>query len=56
LLKWKSCNLYLMEVIEGVLWIMTGFSATFVSMELAWRLAKKRARDASGIIPIARSR
>jgi len=45
-----------MEIIEGVLWIMTGLSATLVSMELAWRFAKKRVREVSGIIPIARSR
>ena len=42
-----------MELIEGALWIMTGFIPTLVSMELAWRLAKKRARKASFNIPIA---
>jgi len=30
-----------MEIIEGVLWIMTGFTPTLVSMELAWWLAKR---------------
>jgi hypothetical protein len=42
-----------MEMIEGVLWIMTGFTPTLVSMELAWRLAKKRVREASFNRPIA---
>ena len=30
-----------MEMIEGVLWIMTGFTPTLVSMELAWRLCNR---------------
>jgi hypothetical protein len=42
-----------MEIIEGALWIMTGFIPTLVSMELARRLAKKRARHAFVNRPIA---
>jgi hypothetical protein len=42
-----------MEMIEGVLWIMTGFIPTLVSMELAWKLAKKRVRETSVNKPIA---
>jgi hypothetical protein len=41
-----------MEMIEGVLWIMTGFIPTLVFMELAWRLAKKRIREPSFNRPI----
>jgi hypothetical protein len=35
-----------MEMIEGILWVMTGFIPTLASMEVAWRLAKKQARKA----------
>lgn len=42
-----------MEMMEAVLWIMTGFIPTLVSMELAWKLAKKRVREASFNKPIA---
>jgi hypothetical protein len=33
-----------MEIIEGALWIMTGLIPTVVSVELAWRIAKKAVR------------
>jgi hypothetical protein len=42
-----------MEILEGVLWIMTGFIPTLVSMELAWRIAKKGVRDPFVNRPIA---
>ncbi|HXX97958.1 MAG TPA: hypothetical protein VEL11_12680 [Candidatus Bathyarchaeia archaeon] len=42
-----------MEIIECTLWTMTGFIPTLVSMELAWRLSKKRVRDAFVNRPIA---
>jgi hypothetical protein len=35
-----------MEMIEGALWIMTGFIPTLVCMELAWKIAKKGVGDA----------
>jgi hypothetical protein len=35
-----------MEMIERIVWIMTGFISTLVTMELAWRLAKGQARKA----------
>jgi hypothetical protein len=41
-----------MEMIEGALWIMTGFIPTLVFMELAWKLARKRIREASIKRPI----
>jgi hypothetical protein len=42
-----------MKMIEGVLWITTGFIPMLVSMQLAWMLAKKRVREASVNRPIA---
>jgi len=36
-----------MEMIEGIVWIMTGFISTLVTMEVAWRLAKTHARKVS---------
>jgi hypothetical protein len=36
-----------MEINEGVLWIMMGFIPTLISMDIAWRLAKRQARKAS---------
>jgi hypothetical protein len=41
-----------MEMIEGILWIMTGFIPTLVFLELASRLAKKRLREPSLNRPI----
>jgi hypothetical protein len=41
-----------MEIIEGALWMMTGFIPTLVSMELAWRIAKKGVRDRLSIDPL----
>ena len=42
-----------MEIIESIVWIMTGFISTFVTMEVAWRLAKAHARKVSVTKPIA---
>jgi hypothetical protein len=36
-----------MEMIESIVWIMTGFISTLVTMEVAWRLAKTRTRKVS---------
>jgi hypothetical protein len=33
-----------MEMIEDITWIMTGFIATLLSMEVAWRLARRLAK------------
>ncbi len=41
-----------MEMIESIVWIMTGFIPTLVTMEVAWRLAKAQTRKVS-IKPIA---
>jgi hypothetical protein len=41
-----------MELIESIVWITTGFIATLVTMEVAWRLAKAQTRKVS-IKPIA---
>jgi len=31
-----------MELIESVIWIMTGFIPTLITMEVGWRLASKQ--------------
>jgi hypothetical protein len=41
-----------MEMIESIVWIMTGFISTLVTMEVAWRLAKTHARKLSVTKPI----
>lgn len=41
-----------MELIESIVWIMTGFVSTLVTMEMAWRLAKGQAKRASVNTPI----
>jgi hypothetical protein len=45
-----------MELIESIVWIMTGFASTPVIMEVAWRLAKRQTRKASITKPIAMNR
>jgi len=42
-----------MEMIESIVWIMTGFISTLVTMEMAWRLEKTHARKESVTKPIA---
>jgi hypothetical protein len=42
-----------MEIIESIVWIMTGFSLTLVTMEVGWRLAKTQTRKVSITRPIA---
>jgi len=34
-------------MIENIVWVMTGFVSTLVTMELAWRLAKGQTRNVS---------
>ena len=41
-----------MEMIESIVWIMTGFTSTLVTMEVAWRLAKAQVRKVSVTKPI----
>jgi len=36
-----------MEMIESIVWIMTGFISTLVTMEVAWKLAKTHAGKVS---------
>jgi hypothetical protein len=50
---WENCNTYIMEMIESIVWIMTGFISTLVTMEVAWRLAKAHARKVSVTKPDA---
>ena len=50
---WENCNIYIMEMIESIVWIVTGFISTLVTMEVAWRLAKAQARKVSVTKPVA---
>jgi len=50
---WENCNIYIMVMIESIVWIMTGFISTLITMEVAWRLAKTHARKVSVTKPIA---
>ena len=41
-------------MIENIVWIMTGFIPTLVTMEVAWRMGRaKRQKMISGSKPIA---
>jgi len=42
-----------MKMIESIVWIMTGFISTLVTMEVAWRLSKAHARKVSVTKPTA---
>jgi hypothetical protein len=44
--------MYIMEMIESISWIMTGFISTLVTMEVAWRFAKGQAKRATIAKPI----
>jgi hypothetical protein len=45
-----------MEMIESIVWIMTGFSLTLVTMEVGWRLAKAQTKKVSIARPIGMTR
>jgi hypothetical protein len=36
-----------MEMIEGIIWITTGFISTLITMEVAWRLAREQTKRTS---------
>jgi len=38
------CNTYIMELIENIVWIVGGFITTLVTMELAWKLARRQTK------------
>jgi predicted membrane-bound spermidine synthase len=45
-----------MEMIEDIVWIMTGLISTLVTMEVAWRMAMKKTKTekmTSGSKPMA---
>jgi len=42
-----------MEIIESIVWVITGFSLTLATMEVGWRLAKAQTRKVSITRPIA---
>ena len=40
---YKNCNIYIMELIEGILWIIAGFVPSLIALEvIGWRLAIKK--------------
>ena len=39
---WMLYNNYCMEITESIAWVALGFLPIFCSMEVAWRLGKKR--------------
>ncbi len=47
-----------MEVLENIIWILTGFIPTLISMELAWRLGRideaEKERKTPANIPFAK--
>lgn len=45
--------MFIMETIESVVWIITGFISTLIGMEIAWRLARKQAKRVSVNEPVA---
>ena len=40
-------NNYCMEISESIVWVALGFLSVFGSMEVVWRLGKKRSFKAS---------
>jgi hypothetical protein len=44
---WMLYNNYCMEITEYIAWVALGFLPVFGSMEVAWRLGKKRSLKAS---------
>jgi hypothetical protein len=45
--------MYIMEMIETISWILTGFISSLFTMEAAWRIARGQAKGASTNKPIA---
>lgn len=43
----KSCNIYIMDLIENVALVLSGFITTLVSMEVGWRLASRQTNKKS---------
>ena len=39
---YKSCDIYIMEMSESIIWILSGFIPTLITMELGWRLARRQ--------------
>ncbi len=44
---WMLYNNYCMEITESIAWVALGFLPVFGSMEVVWRLGKKRSFKAS---------
>jgi hypothetical protein len=45
----ESYNIQIMEMIENIIWILTGFIPTLVTMEVGWRMGRtKRAKATTG--------
>lgn len=45
--------MYIMEMIESIVWIMTGLISSLFTMEIAWRLARGHAQRVSINKPLA---
>lgn len=45
--------MYIMEMIESIVWIATGFISTVITMEIAWRLAREQTKRTFICKPIA---
>jgi hypothetical protein len=41
---YTSCNIYIMELIENIVWALSGFIPTLVGMEIGWRLASRQTK------------
>jgi hypothetical protein len=39
---YRTCNICIMELIEGIVWVLSGFIPTLITMEVAWRLARRK--------------
>ncbi len=44
---YRICNIYTMEQIETVVWVMVGFISTLVIMEAAWRIGRRQGKSVS---------
>jgi hypothetical protein len=48
---YRNCNIYIMELIEGIVWVLAGFVPTLIALEvIGWRLtSKKRTKPAQEV-------
>jgi hypothetical protein len=48
---YNICNIYIMELIEGIVWVLAGFVPSLIALEvIGWKLAsKKRTKPAQEV-------